>query len=834
MIPLPIDPAIPSLVQSLIDHHRLVLSAPPGSGKTTRLPRALLLHGAPFDGEILVLEPRRLPARLAAQRVAAELGEPVGKRVGYTVRFEDVSSRETRLRFVTEGILTRRLLADPSLPGVSVVILDEFHERHLQGDLALALLAAAPRTARRLVLMSATLNETDLAARLDAYAGRAEGRPYEVEQLYLPQAQDLPLANQVLGGIRQVARATEGDILVFLPGAREIRDVLEQCSTLASQLGADFLPLHGDLPAPEQDLAIARRPDGRRKVILSTNIAESSVTIDGVTGVVDSGLARVARVDVWSGLPSLVTEPISRASAIQRAGRAGRTARGVALRLYTKADFDLRREADTPEIERADLTATALEVASITALKPAWLTPPPEAAWQRAQRLLLQLGALDQHGSVTPLGKRMLRLSLHPRLARVACHAEDRNISEDGALAAALLMERDIRREARAFGKGEARASEASDVVMLMDLYFEAEGSNFSANALRAMGLDRGAVHTVERATRSIRAQLGRGRRSENSDASLSPEARERELLRALLLGFPDRVAKRRRDGDFALAGSGTSTLSPASVVRHAPWVVALAAEMGRGKPMIRLASAIEPDWLLDHFDTQVEARVKVTWNADKECAEAVSELVYEGLVLDQSVSKAVTTEESDLLCKMACDKLHVFAPEWPRWVVRVRLAATMDPRVTSLDDEAVRSVLQTACEGKRSFAELRTLPIQDMLTSATPGAGRVFELCPERLTLPSGRQVKIEYDEGKPPYVESYLQDFCGLRDTPKVGGVPLVMHLLAPNKRAVQITTDLASFWRVHYPGIRRELSRKYPRHSWPDDPSVPVPMRQRRPSP
>ncbi len=427
--PLPIDPLLPELVAALREGPSVVVEAPPGAGKTTRVPRAIHEAGLAGGREVVVLEPRRLAARLAARRVAAELGERAGETVGWQVRFEEVASPRTRIRYVTEGLLGRRLLSDPSLPGVGAVVLDEFHERHLQGDLALALLRRLQRTSRpdlRIVAMSATLDAAPVAAYLGAPSLRSEGRLHELGVEHLsPEEAARPdrLEEQVARAVRRLLREQPaGDVLVFLPGAAEIRRAREALAAAADRDGVDLLPLHGDLPPDEQDRAV--RPGPRRKVILSTNVAESSVTIEGVAAVVDSGLARVASHSPWSGLPTLEVRRISRASAAQRAGRAGRTGPGRVLRLFTRHDHDSRPEYDVPEVLREDLAETVLALASLGALDGfPWFEPPPPAALEAARALLLRLGAIDGRGAPTETGRAMLRVPGHPRQARLLVEA---------------------------------------------------------------------------------------------------------------------------------------------------------------------------------------------------------------------------------------------------------------------------------------------------------------------------------------------------------------------------------------------------------------------------
>ncbi|HEV2762354.1 MAG TPA: helicase-related protein, partial [Pyrinomonadaceae bacterium] len=446
---LPIDALLPRVLESLRAGPNLLIEAPPGAGKTTRVPSALLDAGD--GGEVWVLEPRRLAARLAARRVAEERGEQLGETVGYQVRFEEVAGPRTRLRFLTEGVLTRRLLSDPRLARVGAVVLDEFHERHLQADLALALLRRLQTTSRpdlKIVAMSATLEAAPVARYLgDCEVLRSEGRRFEVEVEHLARPDERPLASQVEAAVRRlVAEGLDGDVLVFLPGAAEIRRAQEACAQVGREADQLVVPLHGELPAAEQDRAV--RAADRRKVILSTNVAETSVTIEGVVAVVDSGLARVAGHSPWSGLPTLNVERVSQASATQRAGRAGRTRAGRCLRLYTAQDFHARPAHEAPEVERLDLAEPALElhangVGDLRAFE--WFEAPPAHALDAAETLLRRLGALDAAGRVTETGRAMLRLPVHPRLARLAVEGARRGVGSAARVVAALVGERDIR-----------------------------------------------------------------------------------------------------------------------------------------------------------------------------------------------------------------------------------------------------------------------------------------------------------------------------------------------------------------------------------------------------
>lgn len=870
MINLPIDALLPEIVRSLSGTPNLVIEAPPGAGKTTRVPAALLAAG--LQGEVWVLEPRRLAARLAARRVAEELGERVGATVGYQVRFEDVSSARTRLRFLTEGVFTRRLLSEPQLQRVGAVVLDEFHERHLQSDLALALLRRLQQTARtnlRVVVMSATLETAPVAQFLaDCPTLRSAGRRFEVTIEHLPRPDERPVAEQVAAAARRLLDdGMTGDVLVFLPGAGEIRRAQAACAALAAEHDLLVLPLHGELPAAEQDRVV--RAADKRKLILSTNVAESSVTIDGVVAVIDAGLARVAGHSPWSGLPTLTVTRISQASAIQRAGRAGRTQPGRCLRLYTAQDFNARPAHDAPEVQRLDLSDAALELhaAGINDLANfTWFTAPPAPALAAADKLLQRLGALDATGRVNALGQRMLQLPLHPRLARVVLEAETRGVAASGCLIAALIGERDIRAAPLFADRPRARQGAAthgsSDLLALFDLFHEAERVNFAPARLAALGLAPGAVGAVERSRRQLQKILNNaGKREQGASkqsrqrmngATLSDEA-ERALLRAILTGYPDRVARRRnatasaheRGAELLLAGGGAAQLAAESVVQQAEFLVCVEAGArgdagrtsgrGSGGTLVRLASAIEPDWLLDLFPERIAETNELQWNTQTERVEGVSRLLYEQLVLtESSMNEARGADVAAVLATAAQ------AAGWQsfgepdviaRFLARIEFMARTFPEThfPALDDRDVRACLERLCAGRHSFAELRAAVragelLAELRRQLEPEQARLLAaMAPERVALAGGRQLRVNYERERAPWIASRLQDFFRMREGPRVAGgrVPLVLHLLAPNGRPVQLTTDLAGYWTRHYPQVRRELARRYPRHAWPENP-------------
>lgn len=735
---LPIDAILPRAVETLRREKYLVIEAPPGAGKTTRIPPALLPVAR---GEIVVLEPRRLAARMAARRVASELGEKLGETVGYQVRFEDISGPRTRLRFATEGVLTRRLLSDPKLRGVDIVILDEFHERHLDSDLALALLK---RIDARIVVMSATLDTAPIARYLgDCPVLRSEGKLHELTIEYAPHS-NAPLEEQVRAAVERLGRL-DGDVLVFLPGAAEIRRAMRALE----RSNALVVPLHGDLSAEEQDRAVA--PAGRPKIILSTNVAESSVTIEGVTAVIDSGLARVAADSPWTGLPTLDVRRISKASATQRAGRAGRTAPGRVIRLYTADEFHRRPAADAPEISRRELSQVVLQMRAMKIDRLDWLDAPPEAAWKAANQLLDALEATPE----------MAALPLPPRLAKLVTEASRRGAPEKGCAVAAVLS---------------AGERGPSDLLALAEADWQPQ-------------------------TRRVYDQLRRlapGRDKTRDDVA---------VLQAVLAAFPDRVARRRlstsREGELLLSQGGSARMPDC---RH-EFLVAVDIEERRDKglPLVRLAAAIEPEWLLD----KAVSRTTLEWNRAAERVDQVSALIYDQLAIEETRAPAPPSREASTLLAARAAEVDI-----GRFVGREALEQLLARAAFAGISVDVAAALAQRCQGRTSFAE-----ITDLLSALRPP--RIDVLAPERLKLPGGREVKVHYDAGKPPWIESRLQDFFGVRETPRIGSTPLVVHLLAPNRRPVQVTSDLHGFWERLYPQVRRELSRRYPKHKWPENP-------------
>jgi ATP-dependent helicase HrpB len=827
---LPIDEVLPEVVAALERSNRVVLRAAPGAGKTTRVPAALLDAGVAGDRHVLVIEPRRVAARAAAEFVARERGGRVGGEVGYRVRFARAGGAETRLWFLTEGVFARDFVRDPFLEDVGVVVLDEFHERHLQSDVALAVVRELQDTVRpevRLVVMSATLDTGAVAAHLPgAVVVTSEGRAHPVAIEYDDLGHGLRLEDRVLGAVRRVL-AEPGDVLVFLPGAAEIRRAARTLAPLAARAGIDVCVLHGSQPLDEQ--ARALHAGRRRRIVLATNVAETALTVEGVTVVVDSGLARVARFDARTGLDRLRLTSISRSSATQRAGRAGRLGPGRCLRLWSRAEEAGRREHELPEVLRVDLSRTLLELAAWSLRDPttlAWLDAPPPAALDRARRLLHDLGALAGDGwTPTPLGKRLLAKPIAPRLARMLCEAEDRGVPAAGALVAALASERDLRRPDGARGGATAASS---DLVLRAELFAEAARARFAPDACARLGVDPHAARAVERARR----QLLRTRTGER-DPVVADEVSEEGVLHAVLAGFPDRVCRRRESGSpRAVMVGGTGVVqAPESAVRDAELFVAVDVEGGeRGtEARVRIASGIEVEWLAATFPGAVTTARTVECDPGAERIVARTIVRYHDLVLDEQARAAAPAEVAALLERVAADDpFGLLGPREDVDALRLRLAflrrwmPELDlPEPARIAADAVAAV----AAGARAIRDVRRADVVGVMTGFLTHVQRTAleTQAPTHWTLPSGRRVPVTYAPDRPPLVAARIQELFGLAASPRLAGgkVAVLFELLAPSARPMQVTDDLASFWRTTYAEVRAELRGRYPRHPWPEDP-------------
>ena len=863
--PLPIDAVLPQLIDSLGRESSVVLSAPTGSGKTTRVPPAILDAGLAGTRAIVMLEPRRVAARAAARRIAFERGSAVGGEIGYAVRFDQKMGRDTRIRIVTDGILLRMLHDDPYLEQVSVVVFDEFHERGLNADLALGMVRRIQQTVRpdlKIVVMSATLAAEPIAAFLgNCPVVAAEGKLFPVEVSYVrdrkrAQGPNLEASKSLHGagvefnplfrdeGMETVVRAvkeaithTAGDLLVFLAGVGEIRRAAQELDQIAERNNLAVMPLYGDLPAEQQDAVLA--PSPRRKLVLATNVAETSITIEGVTAVVDTGLARVLQVDEHLGLDRLVLTKISKASAEQRAGRAGRTRPGVALRLWSRDEHRAMPDHDEPEIRRVDLAGPVLQLyawgeADVAAFP--WFEPPRELSLARAQALLKRLGAIGESGA-TELGMRMNRLPVHPRVARLLIEGRRLGISERAALAGALLSERSpfgrMFGITRAGGRKAAHRSESDVVDRVLALEEFAKGvvpiQEFNPGAARFV------LQAKDQLIELLRDDGGRTRDVEKSRAALSADE---ALQRCLLAAFPDRVARRRemsgRRG--VMVGGRGVRLADESAVSEAGLFVCVDVDAGGTEALVRQASAVEREWL---DPALISVRDQVTFDARNQRVVAARQTCWVDLVLDEVPLGHVPDEKIAVaLADAAANDLDRVFPkddDLKNYLERVRSLAEWTPELSlpSLDEEQLKSLLPALCQGCRSFEDLRKAPwlqwIKSLLTPAQVQA--VEREAPERLTVPSGNRVAIQYKAGKRPVLAVRIQELFGLAETPRIAGgrVPLLMHLLAPNMRPQQVTDDLQSFWNKTYQQVRKDLRARYPKHAWPEDPWNAPPQRR-----
>jgi ATP-dependent helicase HrpB len=827
---LPIDAVLAEVVGRLGDAPNLVISAAPGAGKTTRVPPALIAAPwlAPEARNLVLLQPRRVAARASAARIADEQGWRLGEDVGYHVRFDRRIRDCSRIRVLTEGILTRQLIRDPYLRGIGAVILDEFHERSLDVDLALAFLKEIQETVRedlRIVVMSATLDVGPIVRYLDR-CGVVEcpGTLHPIEIRHRPAVAPAPLPLQVRAALEDVLqRGDQGDVLVFLPGMEEIRRVSRELQAIAKAAGLLVLPLHGSLSAAEQDRAL--RPARQRKVVLATNVAETSLTIEGVHTVIDSGLARVASHDPARGLDRLQLERISLSSATQRAGRAGRLGPGICYRLWGLRDERGMARSDAPEVARVDLAAATLAVHSwgtTDARRFAWFEAPSDERLAGADRLLRMLGAIDSERKLAPIGRELLTLPVHPRLGRLLLEARRFGVLREGATLAAILSEKDFTRN----DAPPAASIGTSDMLRRLDLFAEAEGSPRPLPWI-ADGAIIGRIA-------STRDQLLRAMRHEPNE---DRETDEEILLRLLLVAYPDRVAKRRGPGDSAgvMVGGKGVRIDSRSVVRDGEYFLALDPRddphSARGEARVTLAALVRLEWIEDAFPEAVHEVQALEFDSDRQRVVAVSRRYYEDLLLCENFHLPVDPGEAGpILAEALKGRAEAIFREnegLSRLLERLEFArhAVPERSFPVWTEESTAGFLAAVCEGKRSMEDVARSPLAAIL-QARLGYDVMRELdaiAPEALSVPSGNRIRLAYTGAEAPVLAVRVQELFGLRQTPRVAldRVAVRLHLLGPNYRSVQITDDLPSFWRNTYPQVRKDLRARYPKHSWPEDP-------------
>lgn len=838
---LPIDVLREPLATACGRTRRIVLRAPTGSGKSTRLPQMLVDLGL-VKGQVLVLQPRRIAARMLANRVAHERGGRTGGEVGYQVRFERAESAETRIKFITEALLLRQVAADPTLAGVGAVVFDEFHERSLHSDVGLALARRIQEGARPdllIVVMSATLDTEGVARWLEgAETLAADGRafPVEVEHLHVPRDSRRPVWDLAAEQVGRVLRdEPEGDVLVFMPGSYEIMRTIGAVRALSETGGVDVLPLHGELPPDEQDRAVL--PGPRRKVIVATNVAETSLTIPGVRAVVDSGLARVARFDPQRGIDTLMIEPVSRASAEQRAGRAGRTGPGRCLRLWSRTDHESRPLRDTPEIGRVDLSETVLLLLSSGWGDPEafpWYEKPEPGALRRARELLRDLGALDEAGAVTPVGRRMAAFPAHPRHARMLLAAGELGCVAEIARIVGLAQGRDI-----LFRKVDGRTEEARDAVtqdegsdffVRLALLRRAGELRYDADACERLGVQGLSARQADQAARQF-LRIAEGQRLPVNAEPAPPDA----VRRCVLLGFSDRLAARLDAGTLrcAVVHGRKGELRRESSVRSARLIVAAEIDeiQARGEvtTFLSLCTAVEEPWLRELWPQDFSERATVRYDASQRRVFARVERRFRDLVLDHAEREAGPSDEaSRLLAEEALSgrlELEKWDEQVAGWIRRVNFLARHCPElgVPVFDEAARRMVIEELCSGAVSAREVRERPVfptvRGWITHEQAMALESF--CPEKIVLPRKKHpARIEYTEDGEAVVEATVQelyDVPGSRLRVCQGRVPVVVCIQSPARRTQQRTTDLDAFWKGSYEAVKKELKGRYPRHEW-----------------
>jgi ATP-dependent helicase HrpB len=910
---LPIYEIEHDIVASPSATKRLVLQSPTGSGKSTQVPQMLLKHGLLDAGQCVILQPRRLAARLLAARVARELNVELGREVGYQVRFENVTSAATRIKFETEGILLRQLIQDPTLRGIAAVIFDEFHERHLYGDITLARaldIQEQHRPDLLIAVMSATLDAGELEEYLSERrsptrrnstgdvqcAGpesgapscavlRSEGRTFPVEINYLPRrlgANPPPPWELAADAFSDFIRSGgRGDVLVFMPGSFEINQTIAAIRNVPESRGYLVLPLHGELPPRDQDAAVARYE--QPKVVVATNVAETSITIDGVKLVIDSGLARIPRYDANRGINTLLIEKISQASSDQRAGRAGRTAPGRCLRLWSQPEHEERAPRELPEIKRLDLaevvlTLKAAGVEDLRAFR--WLEKPDEISLTHAEELLTDLGALGStrvprvesgvapgssntptapaaHDSkindqrsfrrdaenrtrdacathITEIGRKMLAFPTHPRYSRMLLAAQEYGCVHQACLVAALTQGRDLLlrgggREVQSDRDDLLGEKASSDFWILMRAWTFAVKNQFRLDACRRLG-----IHAVTaRQVGPLLDQFLRIAKDEGLDTT-PREIKDEALQKCILIGFSDRVARRLDQGTLRceLVHGRRGVLARESVVGKAELLVAaevreIQQRDGELNTLLSLATAIEADWLRELFPEDLKSEVHVQWDAQAKRVLAAELLRFRDLAL---AAKRIDPPPADAAARLLAEEINAGRlplPNWDhsveQWLLRLRLLCQHCPdlQLPPITDEDKKHLIEQLCHGAVSYKDIKEREVKPVVMSWLSHAQRELldKHAPERLTLSNGRTPKVSYEPGNPPFISLRIQELYDVNQTPKIalGRVPVVVHILTPGMKPIQVTSDLANFWREHYPRIKSELQRKYPKHLW-----------------
>ncbi|MFF0828118.1 ATP-dependent helicase HrpB [Brevibacillus sp. NPDC003359] len=828
---LPIDEILPELVNTLRKETNAVLVAAPGAGKTTRVPLALREEAWLHNRRIVMLVPRRLAARQAAAYMAALLGEEVGQTVGYRVKRESRVGTGTRIEVITEGILTRMLQDDPELSDVGLVIFDEFHERNLHADLGLALSLQAQSLFRedlRILVMSATLDAEPVSALMEnAPVVSSKGRMFPVETYYLTTPMEGRLEEAVVQMILQALSKEEGDMLVFLPGAKEIHRVqglLEQSGVVSN---IRIAPLYGNLSQEEQDKAIQPGKTGERKIVLATSIAETSLTVEGVRIVIDSGLKRVPRFSPRTGMTRLETAKVSKAAADQRRGRAGRLAPGVCYRLWTEQEDRMLIPQQVPEIMEADLAVLALELALWGVGAPEeldWLNPPPKAAMAQAQELLHQLGALDEKTQITPHGRVLAGMGVHPRLGHMIQKANELGEGELACELAVLLEERDIVRGRQASADADMRTR----VELLRQVANKQSGA-------AELPIDGGACRRLWKEA----AHFKRVWANKPSDTSTRTEA----TGRLLAFAYPDRIAQRRADGRYLLCNGRGAAFSVQQPLAASPYIVAAELDDQGADSRILLAASVEESTLLNDCAMQITERMNVWWEHTARAVRSRKQKRLGAILLSDTPAEASPDELLAAFLEGIKEEGLEILP-WNRQARQYRERLTIMTRLEegwpNVDDEALLASLEEWLAphvyGFKRKEDLQSLSVTTILESILSWEQRrqLDEYAPTHVIVPSGSKIPVDYSDPTAPVLSVRLQELFGWQDSPRIGRgkVPLTLHLLSPAHRPVQVTRDLASFWAHAYFEVKKDLKGRYPKHYWPDDPLAAIPTNRTRP--
>ncbi|MCY2984594.1 MAG: ATP-dependent helicase HrpB [Planctomycetota bacterium] len=838
--PLPIDAHLSSICQYVRDNPITIVEAPPGTGKTTRVAPALMDLPFAAGQKIYLLQPRRIAAKSVGERIAWEQGSRIGERIGYQVRFDSQVSRETQLIVATEGVLLRKLQDDAGLSDTSIVLLDEFHERSLDSDLLLGMLRRVQQALRddlKIVIMSATIDSHLIQSQLDgAPIVRVESPNFPVAIRYRPTRPEDSLSDRMVDAIRDVAEMNDGDVLAFLPGMGEIQRTFDALSQTRLGRDCEVMQLFGGMTLEDQARAI--EPGTKRRIILSTNVAETSLTLEGIRIVVDSGLARVMRFSPDVGLDRLALENISQASAAQRAGRAGRVAPGICYRLWSDASERARSAFLEPEIRRVDIVSAVLQLFAWGEGESddfPWLEQPRSDSVARARSLLEQLGAIAKN-KITEIGKAMSRLPTHPRLARMVIAGFESGCYERTCMMAALLSERDPFQQSRTASTRSAKRWDSDCVERLVALENFLDGHHCESpfGTLHRTGV-RSIVNAAQQLQEQCTSVLKGTSILRERQQSHAPEV----LMKTMLFGYPDRLAKRRSVGKphgLMVGGKGVA-LSHQSGVTEAELFLCIDIDAGAGDAAVRQASRIDLDWLPKE---QVLSSEELFFHPSQKQVVARRHTKWLDLVLNETPTAITDMQHcAEILWREALKNWEQAFPidddRVQGLVERVNCLRLWLPdlELPELGESFLQDVAKELCQDRRSLTELRAAPWIDWIQSrfASEQWQAIEKEAPAKIQVPSGSWIKIQYALGKPPTMAVKIQEVFSMKATPRIakGRVPLLLHLLSPNMRPQQITEDLASFWANGYPIVKKELKRRYPKHSWPDDPTTAIPGRR-----